>query len=157
MRYLGILILFVCLSSCQYYDKEKVNAEDLLNEELQTFNWNAIDQYPSFSQCDSSSTKQERKLCFETTLNSHIISRLENELIIVSETVNDTLIMEFQISEKGELKVKHVESSPFIKSQIPDIDSLLTASVKDLPTIFPAIKRGQQVKTEFKLPIIIKN
>ena len=36
-------------------------------------------------------------------------------------------------------------------------DSLLVASVKDLPNIFPAIKRGQQVKTEFKLPIIIKD
>ena len=157
MRHLGVLILILCFSSCHYFDKEKVNAEDLLQEELKMVDWNAIDQYPSFSLCDSSSTKAARKLCFETTLTSHIISKLESEIIIVSETINDTIIMEFQISEKGLLNVKHIESSPFISAQIPEIDSLLIASVKDLPTIFPAIKRGQQVKTEFKLPIILKD
>ena len=66
-------------------------------------------------------------------------------------------MMEFQISEEGQLTVNKVETTIFIKAQIPDIDSLLMTSVKNLPTIYPAIKRGQQVKTEFKLPIIIKN
>ena len=40
--------------------------------------------------------------------------------------------------------------------QIPEIDSLLHESLKGIPKITPAIKRGQQVTTAFELPIIVK-
>lgn len=155
MKYFGFFLLIICLTSCDYFEKKKVNAEDILNEELQTFNWNEVDEYPSFISCDSSSTKVERKQCFEQTLTQNISSHLSASSIIVTETIADTVIMTFQISETGVLKIMYIESSALTKSQIPELDSILTRSIIDLPQIFPAIKRGQQVKTQFKMPVVI--
>ena len=83
------------------------------------------------------------------------MSQLANETIIVTKDINDTITITFQISEKGKLSVIDIKSSDLIKEQIPEMDALLIESLKDLPKIFPAIKRSQQVKTEFKLPVVI--
>jgi hypothetical protein len=40
--------------------------------------------------------------------------------------------------------------------EIPNIKELLKNSLDSLPEIYPAIKRGQQVKTAFTLPVIIQ-
>ena len=156
MKYLTILFLLFCISSCDYFDRKKITPEEILQEDLQTFNWNEVDEYPTFVSCDTSSTKVERKHCFETTLSSHITSQLAREKIVVTKDVNDTIIIKFLISNLGDLSVLEIKSSEQIKKQIPEIDSFLIHSLKDLPKILPAFKRGQQVKTEFKLPIVIK-
>jgi len=156
MKYRKVFILIVCLSSCDYFDKKKVNTQDIVNEELQTFNWNDVDEYPSFTVCESSSSKQESKQCFETTLITHITNRLTKETIVVTENVEDTVMIKFHISETGNLSVLNIKNKEITKEQIPNLDSLLLNSLDSLPKIFPAIKRGQQVKTEFTLPIVIQ-
>jgi hypothetical protein len=155
MKYLTIIFLALCFFSCDYFDKKKVYSEDILKEDLQTINWKDVDEYPTFSSCDSSSTKDQRKQCFETTLTAYITAQLSNEIIVITEDINDTIIITFQISEKGKLTVLDIKSSNLVKSQIPKMDTLIVKNLKGLPQIFPAIKRSQQVKTEFKLPIVI--
>ena len=105
MKYLKFLILIVCLSSCDYFDKKKVNSQDIVKEELETFNWNKVDEYPSFDVCSSSDTKELRKQCFQATLTNHITSQLALRKIVVTEDLNDTIEMSFVISEKGNLSV----------------------------------------------------
>jgi hypothetical protein len=155
MKQLTVFILLLCLYSCDYFDKKKVNSQDIVNEELQTFNWNDVDEYPSFKTCESLSSKQESKQCFETTLITHITNKLSDEIIVVTENVEDTVVVKFYISETGNLSVLSIKNKETTKEQIPNLDSLLLKSLDSLPRIFPAIKRGQQVKTEFTLPIVI--
>ena len=155
MKNLTIFILILSLSSCDYFDKKKVNYQDIVNEELKTFNWKDVDEYPSFEVCKRSNSKQERKQCFETTLITHITDHLIKEVIVVTKQVEDTVLIKFSISEKGNLRVINITNKEITKDQIPNLDVLLTTSLDSLPTIFPAIKRGQQVKTEFTLPIVI--
>ena len=133
-----------------------MTSQEILNEELQTFNWNEVDEYPTFSSCDPSLTKVERKACFEATLTAHITAQLSEEKIVVTKELNDTINITFLISEIGELTVLEVKNTEWVKSQIPEIDNLLKRSLEGLPKILPAFKRGQQVKTEFNLPVIIK-
>jgi putative sterol carrier protein len=156
MKQLTVFILLLCLYSCDYFDKKKVNTQDIVNEELQTFNWNDVDEYPSFKTCESLSSKQESKQCFETTLITHITNKLSDEIIVVTENVEDTVVIKFHISETGNLSVLNIKNKETTKEQIPNLDSLLHKSLDSLPRIFPAIKRGQQVKTEFTLPIVIQ-
>ncbi|TJY37904.1 hypothetical protein [Pontimicrobium aquaticum] len=156
MKYLKFFVLIICLTSCDYFEKKKVNTQDIINEELETFNWNDVDEYPSFDNCNNSGTKELRKQCFQTTLTNHIMSQLALRKIVVTKDLNDTINMSFSISEKGDLRVLSIEDNPNITSQIPDINTFLIESLNNLPEISPAIKRGQQVKTEFKIPIIIK-
>jgi hypothetical protein len=134
---------------------KKTSSEAILKEELETFNWNEVDTYPSFSECDSLDMKEEKMYCFQYFLKKHISKKLQSETIIVNQDVNDTINLQFQVSDKGVLSILNTEIDSVTLLEIPNIADLLTKSLDSLPKIFPAIKRGQQVTTEFKLPIII--
>lgn len=156
MKQIAVLLVFFLLVSCQYFDVNKTTPEAILSEELKTFNWNEVDNYPSFEVCDSLQTKLESKQCFETTLANHIYNKLQTKTITVSQDINDTIMLSFLISEKGELNINLIEIDSITSQEIPNIEGLITKSLKTLPKIFPANKRGQQVKTQFKLPIILQ-
>lgn len=156
MRPTLILMLLFTLTSCEYFNVKKTTPEAILKEELKTFNWDEVDTYPSFSQCDSLSLKEERKSCFESTLYAEISGFLQNQIIVVTENVNDTLQLEFKLSKQGDLSLMKTEMDSLTQQQIPQLQRLLQKSLDSLPKIYPAIKRGQQVTTEFKLPLIVK-
>jgi len=156
MNRIVCLLILVFASSCNYLEKKKVSSEDLLEEELQTFNWNAVDTYPTFSSCDSISVKEEQKKCFQNTLVENVNLFLEAQNLIVSEDVNDTIRLKISINNKGLLDVESIQMKPETAFQIPEIDSLLRQSLKEIPKIYPAIKRNQQVTTTFELPVIVK-
>lgn len=155
MQKVFVLLLIICATSCEYFNAKKVTSEAIYNEELKTAYWNTVDTFPTFSVCDNFETKAEKKTCFENTLSKHITTQLQNETIIVSQDIEDIIILEFQISELGEITIKDIDLNETTETEIPDIKNILLASLKTLPQIFPAIKRNQPVKTEFKLPIVI--
>jgi hypothetical protein len=156
MNRIVFLFLIILFTSCDYFEKKKVNSEDLLKEELQTFNWNDVDTYPTFSNCDSITNKDESKTCFQNTLLTNVNLYLEHQNLVVSDNVNDTIRLKLVIDSKGMLEVESISVKPETEFQIPEIDSLLRESLKSIPKIFPAIKRGQQVTTVFELPVIVK-
>lgn len=143
------------LSSCEYFNVKKVSSETILEEELQTFNWNDVDEYPTFSVCDSMSSKEEKKACFVQTLTGFITNYLQRDTIIVTQDIHDTINLNFKVSASGDLILLDTKIDSLTNTEIPNIKQLLTESLDSLPKIFPAIKRGQQVTTEFTLPIII--
>lgn len=154
-RLLGILCVAI-LYSCNYFENKKVYSEDILNEELQTIDWNAVDEYPSFSNCDSVSIQEDRKTCFTNTLLQHVNTYLSSQTIVVSKDIEDTIALRLAIDKTGHVKVLNVDVKSETAEVIPEIDSLLRYSIKTLPKVFPAIKRGQQVDTEFVLPVVIE-
>jgi len=156
MKQIAVFLLFLVMVSCQYLDVKKTTSKAIFEEELKTFNWSEVDNYPSFLVCDDLQVKQDIKSCFEITLTNHISERLQAETIIVNQDVNDTIMLSFLISEKGELQIKAIEIDSITTHEIPSLEASITESLNTLPKIFPAVKRGQQVKTQFKLPIILK-
>lgn len=154
-RIVCLLILFFA-TSCDYFEKKKVYPEDLLEEELQTFNWNEVDTYPTFSNCDYLTEKEERKRCFQNTLITSVNHFLANQNLVVSKDVNDTITLKIKIDKTGLLEVESIKIHPETVEEIPKIDSLLRQSLKEIPKIYPAIKRNQQVTTAFELPVIVR-
>jgi len=150
-----LFLLIICATSCEYFNVKKVSSQDIYKEEIQTVNWSAVDTYPTFSICDTFETKAEKKTCFENTLSQHITSSLQNETIVVSQDIKDTIMLEFKISETGKITIKKIEINDTTETEIPEIKKIIANSLNTLPKIFPAIKRDQLVKTEFNLPIII--
>ena len=155
MKQICVFILVLMLASCEYFNVKKTSSEAILEEELQTFNWNDVDEYPTFSICDSLTTKQEKKQCFGTHLTNKILNFLQGENITITQDVNDTITLKFQVSEKGKLSLLDFEVDSLTLQEIQNIKVLIRESLVALPQVFPAIKRAQQVKTEFELPIII--
>lgn len=156
MKPLYAFIVVLILTSCDYFKVKKTTSEVILKEELQTFNWNDVDVYPTFSVCDSLETKNQKTACFTEVLTSHISEFLQNKTIIVTHDVTDTINLKLQVSETGVLSLLDFEADSLLIKEIPNIKSLIYSSLDSMPKIYPAVKRGQQVKTEFDLPFIIK-
>ena len=156
MKQLYVFILVLLLVSCKYFNVKKTSSDAILKEDLKAFNWEDVDEYPSFSICDSSATKTVRKICFQNVLMNHITSFLQRETIVVTQDINDTIQLKFQINRLGDLLLKEAKTEPLTIQEIPNINCLLRQSLDSLPQIFPANKRGQLVTTEFYLPVIIK-
>lgn len=143
------------LTSCNYFSTKKVYTEDLLNEEMQSINWNDVDEYPTFSTCDSTATNLDKKACFERQLRDLLNAQLSKQNIVVTEDVNDTITLKIRIDNQGHFAIKNIEMKALTQTQIPQLDSILRHSFDSLPKIYPAIKRSQQVATEFSLPVVI--
>jgi hypothetical protein len=140
------------LASCSYFNKKKIDTKEILDEELKSIDWNDVDEYPTFTICDSSDNK---KTCFEDVLRNRLNEYLLRQNIIVTEDISDTVLLKIHIDNKGNFTLKDIVSSEITKAQIPQLDSLLRHSFDSLPKIYPAIKRSQQVATEFNLPIVV--
>jgi hypothetical protein len=155
MKQFCVFVIVLMLVSCEYFNVKKTSSDAILKEELHTFNWDDVDEYPSFSLCDSSVTKSEKKVCFQNTIVNHITNYLQKEVIVVSQDINDTILLKFQVNKLGDLVLIQAKVDSITIQEIPEINKLLKQSLDSLPKIFPAIKRGQQVTAEFNLPIII--
>lgn len=156
MKQICIFLIFSVFTSCEYFNVKKISSETILEEELQSFNWNQVDTYPTFSSCDSSATKTEKRQCFENTLASFFTNKLQQESIIVTQDISDTIVLQIQISEQGHLELLSLKVDTLTHKEIPNLEGILKHSLNALPKIYPALKRGQQVKTEFSLPIVIQ-
>jgi hypothetical protein len=156
MKRFFVLLIVFNLFACDYFEKRKVYTEDLLEEELQTFNWNDVDEYPSFDDCNSLTVKAEKKACFENKLRSTLNTNLARHAIVVSEDINDTITLEITIDKFGELDIEDIQYAERTGMLIPNLDSLIRNSIDPMPKIYPAIKRSQQVTTKFTLPIIVQ-
>lgn len=156
MRQLFLILILIVVSACDDLKVKKISSETILQEELQSFKWDEVDEYPTFLSCEGTKTQQDRKQCFEQTLTSAILTYLQEERIIVNHDVLDTLLIQFKISDAGILSVLQFKADSITQAEIPNIKDLVYASLDSLPVIEPAIKRGQKVNSEFTLPIIIK-
>lgn len=155
MKHTWLVILCIILSSCSFFDVKKTSSEAILTEELETFNWSEVDEYPTFSTCDSNLTSSFKKECFVNKLNHYVTKRFQKENIVFNDSFNETVELRLHISNTGKLTVKSIEIDSFSLEKIPNLDQVLETSFDSIPAILPAIKRGQQVNVEFKLPVII--
>lgn len=152
MKRLILIAILVVLTSCDYFNKKKIDTKEILDEELKSINWNDVDEYPTFTICDSSDNK---KTCFEDVLRNQLNDYLSRQSFVVTEDISDTILLKIHIDNKGNFTLKDIVSSDITKAQIPQLDSLLHHSFDSLPKIYPAIKRSQQVATEFNLPVVV--
>ena len=60
-----------------------------------------------------------------------------------------------EASKYIEIIFEALQSSEKIKEELPELDSIIHASVDNLPNIFPAIKQRYKVTTKYQLPIRI--
>ena len=153
MRFALIFCFTVCFS-CQYIEKKKLNSDVILEQELQTFKWDEVDQYPTFETCDEDHSYEDNKACFESIFTTHIFEVLKNSDMVVLDTENDTILVNFLVSKTGKITLSSLDVSQLSKASTQNLNEILSASLLELPKLYPAIKRSQHVQTVFQLPII---
>jgi hypothetical protein len=155
MKFYNNYILVLIFFSCDFTSNKELIVEDLVSNDLKTFNWNDVDTYPRFQNCDTIINKESNFNCFVNTITSNLQSNLVNNSVVVNSSLSDTLIINFNVTKKGDIVISESSDESAISELNVLIDSIFKHTVSDLPKLYPAIKRGQPVRTKFILPILI--
>lgn len=151
-RFLSFL-LAIFLSSCSFFESKEKRTQELINAELRQIDWNSIDSYPFFYTCDEAAPKSQQRICFEETLSSHFRETLKDFEFTLTNKDSMTVVVIFVIDTEGRINVVEIEKDVLVLQQMPEFDGVVTQSLKNLPKLAPALKRGIPVRTKFKIPV----
>ena len=130
MRKTLIIISFFLLNSCEFDFKidKKISKDEFLQEELKSFNWNEVDQYPVFENCldlDKILENTAKGSGGEIQLTDAIATQIKKEKVYAYEFAGKR----FDCGNKlGFLKatieygLNHQEISSELKSYLKDLD-----------------------------------
>lgn len=157
MNKYSIVFFVLTLTSCQFFEYDKVNFEDVLNKEISNINWQEVDNYPSFQSCDSLYDSVDRVNCFYFEFHKRIIENLSAYNFVSNYKISDTMHVFFEIDHYGKLNVSKIDINDKIKTAIPNIALLVKESISQIDDVIPAYKRGQPVKIALEMPLLITN
>ena len=154
-NYLTLLLALV-LTSCQFFETEKISSDQFYKEEIKAIDWDDVDHYPTFKACEQFTEKTDQKKCFETTLSTFVHQFIANKNISSNQDLNHTAVLDFNISKTGEILGLTVTVDSILLQKVPLLKEWLSQSIDSLPRLEPATKRGVPVATQFTLPVVIK-
>lgn len=154
MRFRVIFLFLIVLlsTSCQFFNLDKKSD---LQEVDTVIDFSSVDSSPSFKVCDSLIEKNAKNDCFRKTIHKHIFESLAKQKLEAKNPINEIIQVVVVIDNKGIVIAREVVISDSLKITIPKIDSLIRVSILEMPKLFPAIKRGIPVATQYQIPIQI--
>lgn len=150
------IFLLLLLQSCHYFEKQVPDEKELLDKELKEINWNEVDEYPSVGDCEKLSDPALRKQCFFEFLTATIQQKLAVDTLSTMFPQLDTIEVKVTVLPNASMQFEPQFPKDSVAYDTIKIDSILNARLVDFPKVNPAIKRGIPVKTQFVLPVIIK-
>ena len=156
MRNLSIICLLSLLTACDWSAKREEKTRELVDQEIQTIDWDDVDQYPLFADCDELASKPEQKKCFMETLLRHFSKTLQESDLVLEKEIRDTIFVDFRMEDTGAITLINIKNDEQINQQIPDFRNQIEKSLNNLPKIEPALKRGIPVSAKFRIPIVLQ-
>jgi hypothetical protein len=150
------LILFgfvIALVSCSFFES-KTKKEPI--PEVDTIvDFKTVDAFPLFPNCKDIPSRQKQKICFQMEMSQYIYASLKTYEFNTSEILTDTVLVTLKINTEGITSLSSLKMAEATRELLPQFDSILRVSLKQLPVLEPAIKRAIPVATEFILPVIL--
>lgn len=153
MRRFLLVLVFFGLCSCSFFESKEKRTQELINSQLRQIDWNSIDSYPLFLDCDETAPKELQRQCFEERITAHFQETLNEFEFIVASDDNHMVSVTFVIDAEGDIEILEIEKNAYVLKQMPEFDGIITQSLKTVPEIVPALKRGIPVSTKFRIPI----
>lgn len=154
-RLLALIFVLVLNISCDL----RSGRRNALLKEMATdtiIDFNAVDVYPLFLDCNNCDTSEKQNLCFEMELARRLQRALDEGIIEAGELEADTLMVDILVDDQGHISIAEIHKPMTRTEPIPELDSLLFRSVAALPDLIqPALKRGIPVNSIYKLPIVV--
>ncbi len=147
MKKLSVILLII-LNSCMFFDEKPINEKQMLEKRLKEINWQKVDKFPSINNCDPIKDEELEKKCFFDFLSQTIQEKLITNKRKI-KIIPDSLKVKVTIYPNGNID--------FCTQNFSEIDSILKVHMVGLPRIYPAIKQGIFVKSEFDLQVIMKS
>ncbi len=152
--YSVIFLLSFFVTSCVKVSKELPNEQELLRKELHRIDWTKVDNYPSYTKCDTIKEVEAEKMCFFQYFQSDVKQKILSDSLFLSHQFKkiDTLLLEVVVLPNAtiEMRWKTSQENEKLKSLV---DSVLFSKTATLEEVLPATKRGVQVKSVFEMKI----
>ena len=157
MRKFIALVILGCCFSCDLFESKEKKTQKLVNQEIMAIDWNDVDNYPLFENCDESTSKTSQRECFESELLTHFSATLQEFEFVIDPEVNNTVFVDFLIDQEGKITVIHIEKDRAIDTLMPEFNGIISQSLRNLPPLAPALKRGIPVNAKFRIPIVLNS
>jgi hypothetical protein len=157
MQRLTLLIFLCLLTSCDLFVSKDKKTQELVNKELLEIDWNDVDAYPIFEDCDETQTKTEQRECFENGLLKYFSEALTEFEFVLQPDIDPKVIVDFLVDKEGRITIIEIKKDSTISKQMPEFDGIISQSLKRIPPLAPAIKNRIPVKAKFRIPIILKS
>jgi hypothetical protein len=156
LRKIWLVLFFLSLQSCQYFEKQVPSEKELLDKQIKEINWKEVDVYPSIVDCEQLTDKDQKKQCFFEFLSATIQQKLSVDTLKILFPKLDTIEVKVTVNPNATMQFEPLFPKDTVAYDTIKIDSILKLKLVDFPKVNPAIKRGIPVKTQFVLPVIIK-
>lgn len=157
MRKLMAIVVLCCCFSCDLFESKEKKTQKLINQEIGTIDWNDVDNYPLFENCDESTSKTVQRECFESELLTHFSATLQEFEFVIDPEVDHTVFVDFLIDREGKIIVVNIEKDKRIDGLMPEFNGVISQSLRNLPPLAPALKRGIPVSAKFRIPIVLNS
>ncbi len=157
MRLFLMVLAFCGFTSCEFFGSKEKKTQKLVDQELREIDFNDVDDYPLFDDCDETATKEQQKRCFEEKFFTHLSMALQDFELVADKEINDTILLDFVIESDGDIAILNMGNNMVLGSQKKAFEKLLTKSLNSLPRLEPALKRGVPVRAKFRIPIVLNS
>lgn len=154
--YFILFSVFFFMNSCRFFDPKNSYEKNLIEKELNSLNWNKVDELPSIGSCEDIKDVQSHQECFFSGITKLVEDKItENGTTILFPNM-DTLRLEVTVFPDSNVIFVPIFSNDFTIDDRNEIDSIIAIRLADFPKIHPALKRGIPVKAQFFLSIELK-
>ena len=158
-----ILLFILCMSlyACQESKpaEPEISQEELEKQEAEkrlADLGDEVDEYPSFKECESITTKDEKLKCFTDRLSKTYQEVLNSQKLAVGDSLSDTIKVTIVVSNEGILSIKSIEASDKTLELLPDLEKILKDKTAGFEFVLTPAKKNQvNVTTEYVLPLVI--
>ena len=161
MKKILLSILCISLYACQESKsaEPEITQEEVDKQEAQkrlADLGDEVDEYPSFKECESITTKDEKLKCFTYRLSKAYQEALNSQKLAIGGALSDTIKVTLVVSNEGVLSVKSVEASDNTLELLPDLEKILKDKTAGFEFVLTPAKKNQvSVTTEYVLPLVI--
>ena len=157
MRKTSLIFSFFFFLACDldFQISKKISVDEFVNDEMKSFNWSEVDQLPVFENCTQINETSKKNNCFIRTISDSLsLNFIKNDLVL-NRTLIDTVFIKFKVDKKGIIEIENIEIGEKILPYKEVINQSFVKTAANLPKLYPAIKRGQEVDVTFDLPILV--
>tara|TARA_R110001606_G_scaffold236192_1_gene384094 strand:+ start:30946 stop:31416 length:471 start_codon:yes stop_codon:yes gene_type:complete len=152
MRVVAVFIFVLFCTSC---DKFTFSKNKNLKVVDTIVDFTRVDFSPSFKECDSLIDTSKLSDCFRNSIHQKISLELQMHSLFIKDSIDEDVFADILINAKGQIVLQEITSTENLQTQLPQLESVLKQSIKNLPTINPAIKRGIPVSSKYRLKLKI--
>ncbi|MCI4641823.1 MAG: hypothetical protein MRY51_03105 [Flavobacteriaceae bacterium] len=155
MRKWPYIFLALLMGACDWFVPKETLRSQYVNRELQAMDWETVDQFPLFSNCDETASKQNQKQCFEQVLTQELGQLIEQLGRVDSLVISGSYTLSVVVDAQGQCLLSDKNNNRFETATEALFFAELSKAMQQLESISPALKQGIPVATQYLIPLEI--